>query len=74
MAKRGNSEGSIYKRKDGRWAASVSVGWHDGKYRRKTLYGKTRREGGWPRSWLRPFGTKTWDYLGYLSGSLYHNT
>ena len=44
MAKRGNSEGSIYKRKDGRWAASVSVGWHDGKYRRKTLYGKTRRE------------------------------
>src|SRR5688500_11748011 len=38
MAKRGNNEGSIYKRKDGRWAAAVTV---DGG-RRKTVYGATR--------------------------------
>ena len=38
--KRGNGEGSIYKRKDGRWAAKyTSV---DGK--RKEVYAKTRKE------------------------------
>lgn len=43
--KRGNSEGSIYQRADGRWAASVSVGYGaDGKRQRKTLYGATRKE------------------------------
>ena len=36
--RRCNGEGSIYKRGDGRWAASVSLG--DG--RRKTYYGRTR--------------------------------
>src|SRR6266571_1181481 len=38
--KRGHGEGSIYQRKDGRWAASISL---DGG-KRKTFYGKTRRE------------------------------
>lgn len=40
MTRRGHGEGSIYKRKDGRWAASLTI---DGR-RRKTFYGKTRRE------------------------------
>lgn len=38
--KRGQNEGSIYKRKDGRWTAALSVGGT----RRKTFYGKTRQE------------------------------
>lgn len=48
--KRGNDEGSIYQREsDGRWVASVSVGYGvgaDGKPRRKRVvyYGKTRAE------------------------------
>jgi len=40
MARRGHGEGSIYQRKDGRWAASISL--EGGK--RKTFYGKTRKE------------------------------
>ncbi|MDA1129646.1 MAG: tyrosine-type recombinase/integrase [Chloroflexi bacterium] len=44
MARRGNGEGSIYKRLDGRWAAVVNLGWQDGKRKRKTYYGSTRRE------------------------------
>ena len=40
MARRGNNEGSIYKRADGRWAAALTV--TGGK--RRTLYGKTRQE------------------------------
>lgn len=40
MARRGHGEGSIYQRSDGRWAASISL--EDGK--RKTFYGKARRE------------------------------
>src|SRR6266480_2323451 len=41
MAKqRGHGEGSIYQRKDGRWAASITL---EGR-KRKTLYGKTRKE------------------------------
>jgi len=39
-AKRANGEGSIYRRKDGRWAASLSLG----NGRRATLYAKTRQE------------------------------
>ena len=38
MARRGNGEGSIYRRADGRWAATVTEA--DGG--RKTYYGKTR--------------------------------
>ncbi|UCC85999.1 MAG: site-specific integrase [Anaerolineales bacterium] len=46
MAKRrGNKEGSIYKRKDGRWCAQISVNG-----RRLTKYGKTQTE---VREWLR---------------------
>jgi integrase len=40
MARRGHGEGSIYQRKDGRWAASISL--EGGK--RKTFYGKTRKD------------------------------
>ncbi len=43
MSRRGNNEGSIYKRTDGRWAATVNLGWQGGKRKRKTFYGKTRR-------------------------------
>lgn len=43
--KRGNNEGSIYQRKDGRWAAQILVGHStEGKPIRKTLYGKSRKE------------------------------
>ena len=37
---RGNREGSIYKRKDGRWAAALTLSTG----RRRTLYGRTRAE------------------------------
>lgn len=40
MRKRANGEGSIYKRADGRWAASVSLD----RGRRKAFYGKTRQD------------------------------
>ena len=40
MAKRGNSEGSIVRRADGRWEGKLSF--PGGK--RKSIYGKTRRE------------------------------
>lgn len=40
MTRRGHREGSIYRRKDGRWAASLSL---EGR-KRKTFYGKTRKE------------------------------
>ena len=40
MTRRGNTEGSIYKRTDGRWVAAVSLD-HG---RRKALYGRTRQE------------------------------
>lgn len=42
MAKRGQGEGSIYKRKDGRWAAVINLGYRDGKLQRASFYGKTR--------------------------------
>ena len=43
--RRGNGEGNIRKRKDGRYEVSVMVGYHpDGRRKRKYLYGKTRRE------------------------------
>lgn len=47
MAKRrGNGEGSITKRKDGRWQGSVLVGYdlETGKPKRKYFYGRTRKE------------------------------
>ena len=42
MGKRGHGEGSIYQRKDGRWAASITL--EGGTRKRKTFYGKTRKE------------------------------
>lgn len=44
-ARRGKGEGSIYQREsDGRWVSSVDLGLVDGKRKRKTVYGKTRKE------------------------------
>lgn len=44
--KRGNNEGTIYRRPDGRWCSQVTVGIDPatGKPKRKTFYGKTRQE------------------------------
>ena len=42
--KRGQNEGTIAQRKDGRWEARVSVGYEGGKHIRKCLYGSTREE------------------------------
>lgn len=44
MAKRGQNEGSITKRKDGRWVARLTVGCEGGKQKRKAFYGRTREE------------------------------
>jgi integrase len=44
LSKRGQNEGSIYRRRDGRWAAAVSFGYLDGRLKRKTVYGSTRKE------------------------------
>ena len=41
---RGAGEGSITKRKDGRWSAIVSLGWEGGKRKRRTIYGETRAQ------------------------------
>jgi integrase len=44
--KRGNNEGSITRRSDGRWMAQVTIGRDSktGKPKRATFYGKTRQE------------------------------
>ena len=40
--RRGQNEGSIFERKDGRWCGIISLGWREnGKRRRKTVYGAT---------------------------------
>ena len=39
-SKRGNNEGSIYPRKDGKWVAAITVGGGE----RRVFYGDTRRE------------------------------
>lgn len=45
MSKNANGEGSIVRRKDGRWQGSACVGRdNDGKLIRKYFYGKTRKE------------------------------
>jgi integrase len=43
MARRGAHEGSIYRRRDGRWAGSISLGYAHGTRQRKTYYGRTRQ-------------------------------
>lgn len=42
--KRGQNEGSIFKRADGRWCAQMNLGYINGKRKRKYFYGDTRRE------------------------------
>ncbi len=43
--RRGRTEGSIYQRADGYWAASVSDGYYPtGRRRRRTIYGKNKQE------------------------------
>ena len=45
MSKRGNGEGSVCRRPDGRWQGSITIGRDDrGRLIRKYFYGKTRRE------------------------------
>jgi integrase len=44
MRRRGNNEGSIYQRNDGRWTAVIHDGYRDGKRHRKSVYGETRKE------------------------------
>jgi integrase len=45
MGKRGHNEGTICQRSDGRWVAVVNLGYGpDGKRKRKSFYGKTRKE------------------------------
>ena len=49
MARRSRGEGTFLHRSDGRWSATISMGWavsRDGrpKRRRKTFYGRTRDE------------------------------
>ena len=41
--KRGNGEGTIYQRPDGTWCTQITV-YADGRRKRPTLYGKTRKE------------------------------
>ena len=48
--KRGNNEGTIYKRKDGRWCAQVSLSG-----RRITKYAKTQKE---CRDWVKQISNK----------------
>ena len=43
-SRRGHGEGTVSKRRDGRWEARVDLGWMDGKRIRRTLYGATRAE------------------------------
>ena len=38
--KRGQGEGNIYERNDGRWAARLSVGYRNGKRSRRWVYGE----------------------------------
>lgn len=43
--RRQRGEGSVFQRaSDGMWVGRVEVGWHGGKRKRKTVYGKTQRE------------------------------
>ena len=43
--KRGNGEGTVSKRKDGRWEAKLTIGYNpNGTQKRATVYGKTQAE------------------------------
>jgi hypothetical protein len=43
MSRRGNGEGSIRRRKDGRWEGRYTIHAAEGR-KQKTVYGKTRKE------------------------------
>lgn len=72
--KRGRGEGSIFQRKDGRWAGFVTLGYTpDGRQRKKWVYGRTRQEVAeklarlLPKAWTGtvpdPSGLKLGDWL-----------
>jgi integrase len=42
--RRGHGEGAIYQRKDGRWVGCLNIGWHDGRRKRKAVYGRTQKD------------------------------
>lgn len=43
--KRGNNEGSVYQRQDGRWVGAITLGYNSsGNPKRRVVYGKTRAE------------------------------
>jgi len=42
--RRGRGEGSVFQRADGRWTGVVDLGWVDGKRRRQSVYGRSRKE------------------------------
>jgi integrase len=44
MKRRGQNEGTIRRRPDGRWEARLNLGWTNGKRVRKSFYGVTREE------------------------------
>ena len=44
MSRRGNGEGSVFQRKDGRWVSVIDFGYRNGKRHRKSIYGATRTE------------------------------
>ena len=45
MKRRGICEGSIYRRSDGKWCATLAVGYdQNGKRKRRYLYGRTKAE------------------------------
>jgi len=42
--RRGQNEGSIFERTDGRWCGILSLGWENGKRKRKSFYGAAAAE------------------------------
>lgn len=44
MGRRAHGEGSLFQRKDGRWARIIDLGWVDGHRKRKYVYGATQAE------------------------------
>ncbi|MBV8136617.1 MAG: site-specific integrase [Deltaproteobacteria bacterium] len=40
--RRGQNEGSIFRRKDGRWCGQIDLGWKDGKRQRRLIYASSR--------------------------------
>jgi len=63
--KRGNNEGSMVSRKDGRWMAQMTGGRDakTGKPKRPTFYGKTRKEVAEKLAMLRPTTYDTYEMI-----------